>query len=88
MCGLRRRRSGRRPARSPRAALAPTLARTSVRCEAARVRRKIAQSDPRVMPFFSSYSLRNKYDVIKNPPDSWSDKAKNALRAITFVTAE
>ena len=29
MCSLRRRRSGRRPARSSRAALAPTLARTS-----------------------------------------------------------
>ena len=47
--------------------------------------RKIAQSDPRVMPFFSSYSLRNQYDVIKNPPDSFSDKAKNALRAIKLL---
>ena len=47
--------------------------------------RKIAQSDPRVMPFFSSYSLRNQYDVIKNPPDSFSDKAKNALKSIKLL---
>ena len=37
VCSLRRRRPGRRVARSSRAALAPTLARTSVKCEAARV---------------------------------------------------
>ena len=42
MCSLRRRRSGRRPARSSRAALAPTLVRTSVRCEAARVQSQAA----------------------------------------------
>ena len=39
---LPRRRSGRRPARSSRAALAPTLARTSVRCETARLQSQAA----------------------------------------------
>ena len=42
MCSLRRRRSGRRRARSSRATLAPTLARAPVRCEAARVQSQAA----------------------------------------------
>ena len=46
VCGLRRRRSGRCPARSSRATLAPTLARASVRCEAARVQSQAAAPWP------------------------------------------
>ena len=42
MCSLRRQRSGRHPARSSRSALAPTLARTSIRCEAAHVQPQAA----------------------------------------------
>ena len=50
MRSLGRRRLCRRPARSPRAALAPTLARSSVRCEAARVQPQAAAPGPSPRP--------------------------------------
>ena len=51
MCSLRRQRSGRRPARPSRAALAPTLARTSGGGEAARVQSQAAALWP-LLDFF------------------------------------
>ena len=47
--------------------------------------RKIAQRQPYVMNFFSTYTLRQQYDVIKKPPDSWSQEAKNALKSVKLL---
>lgn len=46
--------------------------------------RKIAQSHANVMHFFA-YTLREQYDVIKTPPDSWSQEAKKALKSIKLL---
>ena len=47
--------------------------------------RKIAQRQPYVMNFFSTYTLRQQYDVIKKPPDSWSQEGKNALKSVKLL---
>jgi hypothetical protein len=46
--------------------------------------RKISQSDANAMNFFS-YALRQQYDIIRKPPDSWSKEAKNALKSIKLL---